>query len=60
MFEERFLEQALDELQSLRDENEELKRRLSLYEEFVKDLKEILKKEKENEKRILRKVYKSC
>lgn len=60
MFEERFLEQALDELQSLRDDNEELLRRLSFYEEFVKDLEEILKKEKENEERILRKVYKSC
>ena len=32
MFEDRFLEQALEELQSLRDENEELKRKLLLYE----------------------------
>lgn len=50
MYEERFLEQALEELQSLRDENEELKRKLSIYEEFAKDTKEILdkwKKEKD-------------
>lgn len=60
MFEQRFLEQALDELQSLRDENEDLKRRLKKFEEFVEQVKEILKKEKDIEKRILRKVYKSC
>lgn len=53
MFEERFLEQALDELQSLRDENEDLKRKLSFYEKLVKDIEEILKKEKTIEKRIL-------
>ena len=44
MYEMRFLEQALDELQSLRDENEELKRKLYKYEQFIKDLKEILKR----------------
>lgn len=42
MYEERFLEQALEELQSLRDENEELKRKLSVYEKFVRQIKEIL------------------
>lgn len=60
MFEERFLEQALDELQSLRDENEKLLSKLKEFEEFVEQVKEILKKEKDIEKRILRKVYKSC
>ena len=40
----RFLEQALDELQSLRDENEELKCKISVYEEFVQQTKEILNK----------------
>jgi hypothetical protein len=49
MYEERFLEQALEELQSLRDENEELKRKLSVYEEFVQQTKEILE-ERGNEK----------
>ena len=51
MYEERFLEQALDELHSLRDENEELKRKLFLYEQLIKDLKHILKEEKHNEER---------
>lgn len=46
MYEERFLEQALEELQSLRDENKELKRKLSVYEELVRQLEEILEGEK--------------
>ena len=42
MFEERFLEQALEELQKLTEENKELKRQVSLYEKFVQDVKELL------------------
>lgn len=42
MFEERFLEQALEELQKLTEENKELKRQVTLYEKFVKDVKELL------------------
>ena len=52
MYEERFLEQALEELQSLRDENEELKRKLLVYEEFVQKTKEILNRRKEKDERI--------
>lgn len=44
MFESRFLEQALSEIDSLLEENEELKRKLLLYEKLVKDLKDILKR----------------
>ena len=44
MFEDRFLEQALSEIESLREENEELKHKLLQYEQLVKDLKEILKR----------------
>ena len=44
MFEERFLEQALEEIQKLTEENKELKRQLSLYEKYVKDIKELLSK----------------
>lgn len=51
MYEERFLEQALEELQSLRDENEELKRKLSVYEEFVRQTKEILNRWKEKDEK---------
>lgn len=51
MFEERFLEQALVELQSLRDENEELKRKLSVYEEFVQQTKEILNRQEEKDEK---------
>ena len=51
MYEERFLEQALEELQSLRDENEELKRKLSVYEECVRQIKEILNKWKEKDEK---------
>lgn len=47
MYEERFLEQALEELQGLREENEKLKRRLLVYEEFAQKTKEILDKCKE-------------
>lgn len=42
MFEERFLEQALEEIQKLTEENKELKRQVVLYEKFVKDIKELL------------------
>ena len=48
MFEERFLEQALEEIQKLTEENKELKRQVSLYEKFVKGIKELLS-EGENE-----------
>lgn len=51
MYEMRFLEQALEELQSLRDENEELKRKLSVYEEFVKRTGEILNRGKEKDEK---------
>ena len=44
MFEDRFLEQALNEVEMLTQENEELKRKLLLYEQLVKDLKEILER----------------
>ena len=44
MFEDRFLEQALIEIESLREENTELKRKILLYEQRVKDLKDILEK----------------
>ena len=44
MFEDRFLEQALIEIESLREENTELKRKLLLYEQLVKDLKDILER----------------
>lgn len=37
-----FLEQAIDELEETREENKELKRQVSLYEKFVKDIKELL------------------
>ena len=42
MFEERFLEQALEEIQRLTEENGELKRQVVLYEKFVQDIKELL------------------
>lgn len=42
MYEERFLEQALEEVQKLTEENKELKRQVALYEMFVKDIKELL------------------
>lgn len=42
MYEERFLEQALEEIQKLTEENKELKRQVTLYETFVKDMKELL------------------
>ena len=46
MYEARFLEQALSEIESLREENIELKRKLLLYEQLIKDLEKILKGEK--------------
>lgn len=45
MYEERFLEQALEEVQKLTEENKELKRQVTLYEKFVKDIKELLSEE---------------
>lgn len=42
MYEERFLDKALEEIQQLTEENKELKRRVSLYEKFVQDIKELL------------------
>lgn len=57
MYEERFLEQAISEIESLREENENLKRKLLLYEQLIKDLKHILKEEKRNEERRIRKVH---
>ena len=42
MFEERFLEQALEEIQKLTEENKELKRQVCLYEKYLKDIKELL------------------
>lgn len=52
MYEERFLEQAISEIESLREENENLKRKLLLYEKLFKDLKDILKGEKIEERGI--------
>lgn len=46
MFTDRFLEQALEELESLREENKELKRKLSIYEKFMKDVEELLNRSK--------------
>lgn len=42
MFEERFLEQALEEIQKLTEENNKLKRQLFLYEKYVKDINELI------------------
>lgn len=42
MFEERFLEQALEEIQKLTEENREFRRQVTLYEKFVQDVKELL------------------
>lgn len=42
MFEERFLEQALEEIQKLTEENKELKRQVCIYEKYLKDIKELL------------------
>lgn len=44
MYEERFLEQAISEIESLREENENLKRKLLSYEKLFKDLKDILER----------------
>lgn len=52
MYEERFLEQAISEIESLREENENLRRKLLLYEQLIKDLKDILKGDKIEERRI--------
>lgn len=58
MYEELFLQKALNEIESLREENEQLKRKLLLFEQLIKDLEKILKGEKIEERRI-RKVYKT-
>lgn len=42
MYEMRFLEQAIEELQNLREENEKLKCQIWAYEGFMKDIGEIL------------------
>lgn len=52
MYEKHFLDQALEELETLREENEELKHKLLLYKKLVKDLKDILKGEKIEKVRI--------
>ena len=44
MYEKQFLEQALEELETLREENERLKLKLLAYEKFMKDLKDILER----------------
>lgn len=44
MYEYRFLQQALDEVERLQEENEELKHKLLLYKKLVKDLKDILER----------------
>ena len=44
MYEKQFLEQALEELETLREENERLKLKLLAYEKFMNDLKEILER----------------
>ena len=51
MYEMRFLEQALEELQSLREENEKLKYQICVYEEFVQQTKEILNRCKEKDEK---------
>lgn len=42
MNERVFLDRALEELEETREENKGLKRQVSLYEKFVKDIKELL------------------
>ena len=44
MYEKQFLEQALEELDILREENKQLKLKLLTYEKFMKDLKDILER----------------
>lgn len=44
MYEKHFLEQALEELERLQEENEQLKLKLIAYEKFMKDLKDILER----------------
>lgn len=48
MYEDRFLQQALNEVESLREENAELKRKLLLYEQLIKDLEKILLERRED------------
>ena len=52
MYEERFLEQAISEIESLREENENLRRKLLSYEQLIKDLEKILKGDNIEEVRI--------
>lgn len=42
MNERAFLDLALEELEETREENKGLKRQVTLYEKFVKDIKELL------------------
>lgn len=44
MYEKQFLEQALEELETLHEENKELKLKLLAYENLMKDLKDILER----------------
>lgn len=46
MYEDRFLEQAINEIENLREENKELKRKLIIYEKFMKDVEEQLNRSK--------------
>lgn len=52
MYEERFLQQAIEELESLREEVKELKRKLSVYEEFVEQTKIIFEWKKEKDEKV--------
>lgn len=52
----RFLEQALDELEVLRKENEVLKQKLSKARSLFKEVKKLLEKYKNEKSRIL-KIY---
>lgn len=62
MYEERFLQQAIEELESLREEVKELKRKLSVYENFVEQTKIILDKwdKERDEKGTIQGVYRPC
>ena len=51
MYEERFLEKALEEIESLRGENEELKRKLCIYEWFAEQVKKISDNWKEKDEK---------
>lgn len=60
MYEDRFLEQAINEIESLREENKELKRKLVIYEKFMKDVEEQLNRSKKmNEEIRLPEIFRS-